>query len=187
MAQFIGKSIIYSNKHNWLTGKHHKPERTYSSYGSSTKDRTFFNEEKVIREEYWYTNVSTEYPFLKTCMCWVMDLDLHTSSSILRLCLPSINYSLRLRMKSKVWDHMSGAACMCPVGDKVTGRERNLQGSSSLRGCPGGPVCPFLLSVLLLLGFLLIFGNIIYINKASLEKSKPFWKCSWLLWLRTRP
>ena len=25
---------------------------------------------------------------------------------------------------------------------------------------------------------LLIFGNIIYSNKASLEKSKPFWKCS---------
>ena len=29
-------------------------------------------------------------------------------------------------------------------------------------------------SVLLLLGFLLIFGNIVYSNKASLEKSKPF-------------
>ena len=46
----------------------------------------------------------------------------------------------------------------CP-GDKVTGREGNLQGSPSPRGCPGGPVCPFLPSVLLLLGFLLIFGN----------------------------
>ena len=43
---------------------------------------------------------------------------------------------------------------------------------------PGGLVCPFLLSVLLLLSFLLIFGNIIHSNKASLEKSKPFWKCS---------
>ena len=32
-----------------------------------------------------------------------MDLDLHISSSILLLCLLSINYSLRLRMKSKVW------------------------------------------------------------------------------------
>ena len=46
--------------------------------------------------------------------------------------------------------------------------------SSSPRGCPGGPVCPFLPSVLLLVGFLLIFGNIIYSNKASLEKSKSF-------------
>ena len=44
-------------------------------------------------------------------------------------------------------------------GDKVTGRERNLQGSSSPRGCPWGLVCPFLPSALLLLGFLLIFGN----------------------------
>ena len=48
--------------------------------------------------------------------------------------------------------------------------------SSSPRGYPGGPVCPFLLSVLLLLEFLLIFGNIIYSNKASLEKSKSFWE-----------
>ena len=32
-----------------------------------------------------------------------MDSDLHISSSILLLCLLSINYSLRLRMKSKVW------------------------------------------------------------------------------------
>ena len=75
---------------------------------------------------------------------------------------------------------------MCPVHDKVMGRERNLQGSSSSHGAaPGaqcvpsgaagtrkeparqlfpsslsqGPVCPFLPSVLLLLGFLLIFGN----------------------------
>ena len=80
------------------------------------------------------------------------------------------------------------------------------------RGCAGGPMCPLgsrrvekgtckaalpsrlswgagvsLSSFLLLLGFLLIFGNIIYSNKASLEKSKPFWKCSWLLWLRTWP
>ena len=46
--------------------------------------------------------------------------------------------------------------------------------SSSPRGCPGGPVCPFLPSVLLLVGFLLIFGNIIYSNKAYLEKSKSF-------------
>ena len=94
---------------------------------------------------------------------------------------------------------------MRPNHDKVTGRERNLQGSSSSHGAvpgpqyvpsgaagtrkesasqlfpsrlSGGPVCPFLLSVLLLLGFLLIFGNIIYSNKASLEKFKPFWKCS---------
>ena len=57
----------------------------------------------------------------------------------------------------------------------------------SPRGCPGGPACPFPPSVSLLLGFLLIFGNIIYSNKASLEKSKPFWKCLRLLWLRTRP
>ena len=75
---------------------------------------------------------------------------------------------------------------MHPVRDKVIGQERTLQGSSSShgaapgaqgalsgatgtrkdpagspspRGCPGGPVCPFLPSVLLLLGFLLIFGN----------------------------
>ena len=67
---------------------------------------------------------------------------------------------------------------MCPVGDKVTGQERNLQGSSSPRGCPEGLICLFPLSVSLLLGFLVIFGNIIYSNKASLEKSKPFWKCS---------
>ena len=89
-----------------------------------------------------------------------------------------------------LWDwnkNLSGAARMCPGRDKVTGRERNLQGSSSPRGCPGGPVCPFAPSVSLLLGFLLIFGNIIYGNKASLEKSKLFWKCSWLLWLGTRP
>ena len=46
----------------------------------------------------------------------------------------------------------------CP-GDKVTGQERNLQGNSSPRGCPRGPVCPFPPSVSLLLGFLLIFGN----------------------------
>ena len=57
-----------------------------------------------------------------------------------------------------------------------SGQERNLQGSSSPQGFPGGPECPFLPSVLLLLGFLLIFGNIIYSNKALLEKSKPFWK-----------
>ena len=53
------------------------------------------------------------------------------------------------------------------------GTRKNLQGSSSPRGCPGGPICPFPLSVLLLLSFLLIFGNVIYSNKASLEKSKP--------------
>ena len=64
------------------------------------------------------------------------------------------------------------AAWVRPNRDKATGRERNLQRSSSPRGCPGGPVCPFLLSVLLLLGFLLIFGNIIYSNKALLAKSK---------------
>ena len=39
------------------------------------------------------------------------------------------------------------------------GQEGNLQGSPSPRGCPRGPVCPFLPSVLLLLGFLLIFRN----------------------------
>ena len=54
-------------------------------------------------------------------------------------------------------------------------------------GLSGDPVRPFLTPVLLLLGFLLIWGNIIYSNKVSLEKPKPFWKCSWLLWLRTRP
>ena len=91
-------------------------------------------------------------------------------------------YPLRL-----LCSHMSGAAEVRPNRDKVAGQERNLQGSSSPRGCPRGPVCPFLLPVLLLLGFLLIFGNIIYSNKASLEKSKPFWKWSWLLWLRTWP
>ena len=69
--------------------------------------------------------------------------------------------------------HVSGDAGMRPIRDKVMGWERNLQGSSSPRGCPGGPVRPFPLSVLLLLGFLLIFGNVIYGNKASLEKSKP--------------
>ena len=79
-----------------------------------------------------------------------------------------------------------GAAGMCPVRDKFMRRERNLQGSSSSHGAaPGaqyvpsgaagmrkeparqlspsrlsrGPVCPFLPTVLLLLGFLLIFGN----------------------------
>ena len=46
----------------------------------------------------------------------------------------------------------------CP-GDKVMGLETNLQGSSSPRGHPRGPVCPFLPSVLLLLGFLLTFRN----------------------------
>ena len=56
----------------------------------------------------------------------------------------------------------------CPLGE-LLGRERNLQGSSSPRGCPGGPVCPFPPSVVLLLGFLFIFGNIIYSNK-------PPWK-----------
>ena len=98
---------------------------------------------------------------------------------------------------------LSGATRMRPVRDKVRdkkgtckaalphtwlpwgsnmssreppGQERNLQGSSSPQGCPGGLVCPFLLSVLLSLGFL-IFVNIIYSNKASLEKSKHFWKC----------
>ena len=79
-----------------------------------------------------------------------------------------------------------GAAEMHPVCDKVMGWERNLQGRSSPRGCPGGLVCLFPLSVSLL-GFLLIFGNVIYSNKASLEKSKPIYKCSWLLWLRTLP
>ena len=66
-----------------------------------------------------------------------------------------------------------GITGMYPDCVKVTGRERNLQGSSSPWGCPGGPVCLFPLSVLLLLGFLLIFGNVLYSNKASLEKSKP--------------
>ena len=94
---------------------------------------------------------------------------------------------------------------MCPNRDKVTGRERNLQGSSSSHGAaPGaqyvpsgaarmrkesarqffpsrlcrGPGMSLSSSVLLLLGFLLIFRNIIYSNKSSLEKFKPFWKCS---------
>ena len=104
--------------------------------------------------------------------------------------------------------YVLGASRTCPDGDKVTGwernlqgsssprgcprgkvtrRERNLQGSSSPLGCPEGPVCSFPPPVSLVLGFLLIFGNIIYSNKASLEKFKPFWKCSWLLWLRTQP
>ena len=47
-------------------------------------------------------------------------------------------------------------------------------GSSSPQGCPGGPVCPFFLSVLLLLGFLLILGNVTYSDQDfSLEKSEP--------------
>ena len=41
------------------------------------------------------------------------------------------------------------------------------------RGCPGGPVCPLPLSILLLLGFLLIIGNFTYSDQALLEKSKP--------------
>ena len=65
-----------------------------------------------------------------------------------------------------------GAAGMCPIRHKVRGRERSLQGSSSPWGCPGGPVCPFPLSILLL-GFLLILGNVTYSDQASLEKSKP--------------
>ena len=52
-----------------------------------------------------------------------------------------------------------------PGHDKVTGWERNLKGSSSPQGCPRGPIYPFPLSVLLLLGFLLIFGNVIYSDK----------------------
>ena len=68
---------------------------------------------------------------------------------------------------------MLGDAGMHPIHDKFMEWERNLQGSSSPWGCPGGLVCPFPLSVLLLLGFLLIFGNVIYSNEASLEKSKP--------------
>ena len=51
--------------------------------------------------------------------------------------------------------------------------ERNLQGSSSSRGCPEGPECFSPLSILLLLGFLLIFGNVTHSDQASLEKSKP--------------
>ena len=90
---------------------------------------------------------------------------------------------------------------VCPNHDKVTGWERKLQGSSFSHRAPRGPnmfpleppgwernlqaalplevvpgawYVPFFLSVLLLLDFLLISGNIIYSNKASLEKSKPF-------------
>ena len=51
---------------------------------------------------------------------------------------------------------MSGAVGTRPGHDKVMRQERNLQGSSSPRGCPGDPVCPLSLSVLLLLCFLLI-------------------------------
>ena len=65
---------------------------------------------------------------------------------------------------------------MCPDRDKVTGRERNLQGSSSPRGGPGSPVCPLPPSVLLLLDFLLILGNVTYSDQASLAKSKPIKK-----------
>ena len=42
------------------------------------------------------------------------------------------------------------------------------------RGCPRASVCPFLLSVLLLLDFLLIFGNKIHSNKASLQSPSLF-------------
>ena len=99
------------------------------------------------------------------------------------------------RDKVAAWErNLQGSSCSSglPRGPNTSpreprGRETNLQGSFSPRGCPGGRVCPFLLSVLLLLGFLLIFGNIKYSNKASLEMSKPFWRCLWLLWLRTRP
>ena len=55
---------------------------------------------------------------------------------------------------------------MCPGCDKVTRRERNLQGSSSPRGCPGDPVYPLSLSVLLLMCFLLNLGNVICSNQA---------------------
>ena len=93
---------------------------------------------------------------------------------------------------------------MCPNRDKVTGRERKLQGSSSSHGsAPGSQYVPLgaagmrkesarqlfplrlsrgpgmsLSSLGRTIVVLLIFGNIIYSNKASLEKSKPFWKCS---------
>ena len=76
------------------------------------------------------------------------------------------------KLESRLPGEMSGAAGMCPDRDKVTGRERNLQGSSSPRGCPGGPICPLSLSVLLLLGFLLL-GNVTYGDQASPEKSNP--------------
>ncbi|CAN0570293.1 unnamed protein product [Rangifer tarandus platyrhynchus] len=58
-----------------------------------------------------------------------------------------------------------------------------MQGSSSPRGRPGGPVCPLPLSVLLLLGFLLILGNVTYSDQATPEKSNAIKKDS----LRPRP
>ena len=71
---------------------------------------------------------------------------------------------------------------ICPFGScqdiprlwQGHGMREEPAGSSSPQGCPGGPVCPFFLSVLLLLGFLLILGNVTYSDQDfSLEKSEP--------------
>ena len=71
---------------------------------------------------------------------------------------------------------MSGPAGTCPDHDKVTGWERKLQGSSYPLGCPRGPICPLSLSVLLLLCFLLLLGNVTYSDQVSPEKSNPIKK-----------
>ena len=43
---------------------------------------------------------------------------------------------------TEMTQRVSGAAGVRPNRDKVSGQERNLQRSSSSRGCPRGPICP---------------------------------------------